>query len=222
MWSEDAWRLAMSTTRNEEWPVPAPWGQEPWRAARIAKRELPSRLTYYRGHNTKAPRGGDTKSVRTSYRRDFWIVRAANDPDVRMRGQWNPSGDHRRAGDAGAARGTVWHGILSGRNSAEGTIFRIFSLIVTKMLDPIFAPIRFDFDLPGRRAKISIHGDTRDRKRADPQSGDRRAASYPDRDAGRVRAPQRRGMQFADREHRRDQVQRAAKARLTRHGGADA
>src|SRR5258707_222470 len=80
MWSEDAWRLAMSTTRNEEWPVPAPWGQEPWRAARIAKRELPSRLTYYRGHNTKAPRGGNTKSFKTTYRRGFWIVRAANDP----------------------------------------------------------------------------------------------------------------------------------------------
>ena len=26
------------------------------------------------------------------------------------------------------------------------------------MLDPIFAPIRFEFDLPGRRAKISIPG----------------------------------------------------------------
>ncbi len=49
-------------------------------------------------------------------------------------------------------------GILSGQNSDEGTIFRIFSLIVTKMLDPIFAPIRFDFDLAGRRAKISIPG----------------------------------------------------------------
>ena len=48
--------------------------------------------------------------------------------------------------------------LLSGQNSAEGTIFHIFSLIVTKMLDPIFAPIRFDFDLPGRRAKISIPG----------------------------------------------------------------
>src|ERR1700730_17388229 len=49
-------------------------------------------------------------------------------------------------------------GILSGQNSAEGTMFHIFSLIVTKMLDPVFAPIRFDFDLPGRRAKISIPG----------------------------------------------------------------
>jgi hypothetical protein len=49
-------------------------------------------------------------------------------------------------------------GILSGQNSAEGTVFNIFSLIVTKMLDPIFAPIQFEFDLPGRRAKVSIPG----------------------------------------------------------------
>ena len=49
-------------------------------------------------------------------------------------------------------------GIMSGQNSAEGTMFHIFSLIVTKMLDPIFAPIKFDFDLPGRRAKVSIPG----------------------------------------------------------------
>ena len=49
-------------------------------------------------------------------------------------------------------------GILSGQNSAEGTIFHIFSLIVSKMLDPIFAPIRFEFDMPGRRAKVSIPG----------------------------------------------------------------
>jgi hypothetical protein len=49
-------------------------------------------------------------------------------------------------------------GILSGQNSAEGTIFHIFSLIVSNMLDPIFAPIHFDFDMPGRRAKVSIPG----------------------------------------------------------------
>jgi hypothetical protein len=55
-------------------------------------------------------------------------------------------------------------GILSGQNSAEGPIFHIFSLIVTKMLEPIFAPIQFDFDLPGRRAKISIPGGTRNGK----------------------------------------------------------
>ena len=49
-------------------------------------------------------------------------------------------------------------GILSGQNSADGTIFQIFSLIVTNMLDPIFAPIQVEFDLPGRRAKVSIPG----------------------------------------------------------------
>ena len=49
-------------------------------------------------------------------------------------------------------------GILSGQNSAEGTIFRIFSLIVSNMLDPIFAPIDFAFDMPGRRARVSIPG----------------------------------------------------------------
>ncbi|HEX9328092.1 MAG TPA: DUF1326 domain-containing protein, partial [Reyranella sp.] len=43
-------------------------------------------------------------------------------------------------------------------NSAEGTLFHIFTLIVSKMLDPIFAPIRFSFDMPGRRAKLSIPG----------------------------------------------------------------
>jgi hypothetical protein len=48
--------------------------------------------------------------------------------------------------------------ILSGKHSAEGTIFHIFSLIVSKMLDPIFAPITFSFDMPGRRAKVSIPG----------------------------------------------------------------
>jgi hypothetical protein len=49
-------------------------------------------------------------------------------------------------------------GILSGRNSAEGTIFHIFSLIAPHKLSPIFAPIRFEFDLPGRRARVSVPG----------------------------------------------------------------
>ena len=49
-------------------------------------------------------------------------------------------------------------GILSGQNSAEGTLFHIVTLIVSTMLDPIFAPIHFTFDLPGRRAKLSIPG----------------------------------------------------------------
>jgi hypothetical protein len=48
--------------------------------------------------------------------------------------------------------------ILSGKNSAEGTIFHIFSLIVSKMLDPVFAPIAVDFDMDGRTARVSIPG----------------------------------------------------------------
>lgn len=48
--------------------------------------------------------------------------------------------------------------ILSGQNSAEGTLFNIFSLIVTKMHDPIFAPIAFEFDKKARIARVSIPG----------------------------------------------------------------
>lgn len=46
--------------------------------------------------------------------------------------------------------------ILSGKSSAQGTLFHIFSLIISKIHDPVFAPIRFEFDLAGRRAKLSI------------------------------------------------------------------
>ncbi len=49
-------------------------------------------------------------------------------------------------------------GILPGKNSAEGTIFHIFSLIVTKMHDPIFAPIRWSFDKNKRTARLEIPG----------------------------------------------------------------
>jgi hypothetical protein len=48
--------------------------------------------------------------------------------------------------------------ILSGKNSAEGTIFHIFTLIVSKMLEPIFAPIHVDFDMAGRKARVAIPG----------------------------------------------------------------
>jgi len=44
--------------------------------------------------------------------------------------------------------------ILSGQNSAEGTLFHIFSLIVTKMHEPVFAPVTFEFDMEGRRARL--------------------------------------------------------------------
>lgn len=48
--------------------------------------------------------------------------------------------------------------IMSGQNSAEGTLFHIFSLIVTKVLEPVFAPITFTFDLPARRATVVVPG----------------------------------------------------------------
>lgn len=46
--------------------------------------------------------------------------------------------------------------IMSGKHSAEGTLFHIISLIVTKALDPIFAPVEIKFDYAKRRAKLSI------------------------------------------------------------------
>jgi hypothetical protein len=48
--------------------------------------------------------------------------------------------------------------IMSGQHSAEGTLFHICSLIVTKLHDPIFGPVRFEFDREGRKALLSIPG----------------------------------------------------------------
>ncbi len=48
--------------------------------------------------------------------------------------------------------------IMSGQHSDEGTLFHIVSLIVTKMLDPVFAPVEFEFDMDGRTARVSIPG----------------------------------------------------------------
>lgn len=46
--------------------------------------------------------------------------------------------------------------IMSGEHSAEGTLFHIFSLIVTKVHDPVFAPIEFQFDMDGRTARVIV------------------------------------------------------------------
>lgn len=48
--------------------------------------------------------------------------------------------------------------IMSAKHSAEGTLFHIFSIIVTKMHDPIFAPVTFEFDEPARTARLHIPG----------------------------------------------------------------
>lgn len=48
--------------------------------------------------------------------------------------------------------------IMSGEESAEGTMFHIFSLIVTKMHDPIFAPVTFESDKSARTAHVHVPG----------------------------------------------------------------
>lgn len=48
--------------------------------------------------------------------------------------------------------------IMSGKHSAEGTLFHITSLIVSNFLEPLIAPIAFDFDMERRRARLSVPG----------------------------------------------------------------
>ena len=48
--------------------------------------------------------------------------------------------------------------ILSGRNSDEGTMFHIFSVIVSEILSPQFVPIEFDFDIASRRGRAVVPG----------------------------------------------------------------
>ena len=48
--------------------------------------------------------------------------------------------------------------IMSGKHSDEGTLFHIFSLIVSKMHEPVFASVAFQFDKNARTARVSIPG----------------------------------------------------------------
>jgi hypothetical protein len=48
--------------------------------------------------------------------------------------------------------------IMSGKHSAEGTLFHILSQIVTTIHDPIFAPFEFTFDKNGRIARLVAKG----------------------------------------------------------------
>ena len=48
--------------------------------------------------------------------------------------------------------------IMSGQQSMEGTLFHIVSLIVTKMHEPVFAPVTFEFDKSARVARLRIPG----------------------------------------------------------------
>lgn len=48
--------------------------------------------------------------------------------------------------------------IMSGKHSDEGTMFHIFSLIVSKVHDPLVAAIRWEFDEEARRARMEVPG----------------------------------------------------------------
>jgi hypothetical protein len=48
--------------------------------------------------------------------------------------------------------------ILSGKNSDEGTLFQILSLIVTTVHEPVFVPFEFEFDKDGRVARMVAKG----------------------------------------------------------------
>lgn len=69
-------------------------------------------------------------------------------------GQAQPIVDER----ATAEQREALFAIMSGQHSAEGTLFHIFSLIVSTMHEPIFAPIDFAFDKAARTARIAIPG----------------------------------------------------------------
>jgi hypothetical protein len=53
--------------------------------------------------------------------------------------------------------------ILSGEDQPVGTMFQIFSTIVEKIKDPLFARIEFDWDLDKRQAQVEIPGVVRAR-----------------------------------------------------------
>jgi hypothetical protein len=59
---------------------------------------------------------------------------------------------------ASAAQREALFEIMSGKHSVEGTLFHIFSLIVSKIHEPLFVPIEFSFDKAGRVARLVAKG----------------------------------------------------------------
>ena len=57
---------------------------------------------------------------------------------------------------ATAAQREALLSIMSGTHSAPGTLFHIFSLIITRMHAPAFGPVEFSFDQTGRVARVKI------------------------------------------------------------------
>ena len=94
--------------------------------------------------------------------------------------------------------------ILSGENSAEGTLFHIFSLIVAKHHDPVVAPFEWTFDKQGRTARLFVPGVLE--TAVDQEPGHRRGSPHPGPHAGRFRAPRGGSGVRQDKQHRRDQV----------------
>jgi hypothetical protein len=84
----------------------------------------------------------------------FFVVVSFPGPLHEGNGQAQPIIEER----ASAAQREALFNIMSGKNSAEGTLFQIFSLIVSKMYDPVFAPVTFNFDKVGRTARLVIPG----------------------------------------------------------------
>ena len=69
-------------------------------------------------------------------------------------GEMQPIVDER----ASAEQRNALFEIMSGKHSKEGTLFNIFSLIVSRIHEPLFAPMRWEFDDAARRARLSIPG----------------------------------------------------------------
>ena len=84
----------------------------------------------------------------------FFVVVHFPGPLHEGNGQAQPIIDER----ASSEQREALFNIMSGKNSAEGTLFNIFTLIVTKMHEPIFAPVTLQFDKNARTARLSIPG----------------------------------------------------------------
>ncbi len=84
----------------------------------------------------------------------FFVVVHFPGPLHEGNGQLQPIIDER----ADPAQRDALFKILSGEYSEEGTLFQIFSLIVTKIHDPIFAKVTFEFDQDARIASVRIPG----------------------------------------------------------------
>lgn len=60
---------------------------------------------------------------------------------------------------ADAAQRNALLRIVLGEDTEPGaTIFQVFSTVIEKLYEPVFAPIEFDIDIPGRKAAMKVPG----------------------------------------------------------------